>query len=188
MPDSIFQAMNRYLPNTVYNTYGMSEYGGVIAANFGTDKVETCGHIIDGCSIKIVNENGERCGIAEDGEIYWLHHTYSFLGYYKDAEATANARDAEGWFRTGDIGYFDADGCLYIVGRKKDVLKYTYFNVSPAEIEHLIMRYAAVEYVCVVGIPDARYVELPAAVIVRKNKSEVTESEICGIVKGKRYC
>ena len=87
-----------------------------------------------------------------------------FEGYYKDAEKTAQALDADGWFHTGDIGSLDDDGTIMFHGRIKDMLKVGGENVAAAEIEGLLGRHPAVKLAQVVGIPDAKYVEVPGGV------------------------
>src|SRR5947207_12772679 len=83
-----------------------------------------------------------------------------------------------GWFRTGDIGQFDADGYLAIVDRKKDMILRAGFNVYPREIEEVLMTHPAVAMAAVVGVPDPRLGEEIRAVVVRRPKATVTEDEL----------
>jgi len=101
------------------------------------------------------------------GEV--LVRGYSTLeGYYKDPEKTAAAIDAEGWYHTGDVGSIDPAGTMMFHGRTKDMLKVGGENVAAAEIEASLQRHDAVKLAQVVGIPDARYAEVPAAFIELK--------------------
>ena len=111
------------------------------------------------------------------GEV--LVRGYSILeGYYKDPRKTAEALDAAGWYHTGDIGSIDADGTLMFHGRLKDMLKVGGENVAAAEIEGCLQRHPAVKLAQVVGIPDLRLVEVPAAFVERKPGAEVSAREL----------
>jgi long-chain acyl-CoA synthetase len=98
-------------------------------------------------------------------------------GYYGRPEATAEAMRG-GWFRTGDIGQFDADGYLSIVDRKKDMILRGGYNVYPREIEEVLMTHPAVAMAAVIGVPEPRLGEEIKAVIVRRPGVAVTEEEL----------
>ena len=100
-------------------------------------------------------------------------------GYYDRPEATAEAMRG-GWFCTGDIGQFDAEGYLAIVDRKKDMILRGGFNVYPREIEEVLMTHPAVGLVAVVGVPDHRLGEDIKAVVVRRPAAAVTAEELIG--------
>ena len=87
-------------------------------------------------------------------------------GYLDDPEATAAAIDADGWLHTGDLGTFDADGYLRIVGRIKDMFIVGGFNAYPAEIENLLLRHPRIAQVAVIGVPDERLGEVGMAFVV----------------------
>ena len=89
-------------------------------------------------------------------------------GYWKKPEATANAMTADGFFRTGDVGYMDEDGFVYIVDRTKDMLLCGGFNVYPRNIEEAIYQHPSVEEVSVIGIPDDYRGETPKAFVKLK--------------------
>lgn len=90
--------------------------------------------------------------------------------------------DEDGWFQTGDVGYFDEDGYLYIVDRKSEIFKYI-DPVSPSELEELIMQVPGVEEVCVVGVPlENKSAELPTAAVIRQQGSEVSGEDIANYV------
>ena len=109
---------------------------------------------------------------------------YSTLeGYYKDAEKTAQALDRDGWFHTGDIGSLDEHGTIMFYGRFKDMLKVGGENVAAAEIEALLGRHPAVKLAQVVGIPDAKYSEVPAAFVELKPDASATEKELIEFCK-----
>ena len=101
-------------------------------------------------------------------------------GYYKNEEATRAIIDSQGWLHTGDIGYCDDDGCLYILGRLKEIMKVKGFQVAPAELENVLRGHPKVEDVAVIGIPDKEWGELPRGYIVAKEgkTASLTAEEI----------
>ncbi len=143
----------------VLNGYGISECSPIVSVNATYDwKVGTIGKVLKGCEVKIID--GEIC---VRGDIV-------MLGYYKDPEASAATFDGE-WFRTGDLGYFDDDGFLYINGRKKNlIILNNGKNVSPEELEVLISNIENVVEVVVYGEDD-----LIAAEIFAEDKTGIEE-------------
>jgi acyl-CoA synthetase (AMP-forming)/AMP-acid ligase II len=147
-----------------------------------TDPLETrvsrLGKPLPGLEVRIVDpDGGAEVPRGQRGEV--LVRGYSTLeGYYRDPQKTATAIDAEGWFHTGDIGSMDADGNMMFHGRIKDMLKVGGENVAAAEIEACLQRHPAVKLAQVVGIPDARYVEVPAAFVELKGGVPATEQEL----------
>lgn len=100
-------------------------------------------------------------------------------GYYKNEEASRQALDKEGWFRTGDIGYIDEEGYLYLVDRKKDILKYMGNQVSPSEVEAIIQQIDGVEQACVTGVPnESGTSDLVTAVIVKHSSSPLKAEDV----------
>jgi acyl-CoA synthetase (AMP-forming)/AMP-acid ligase II len=106
-----------------------------------------------------------------------------FDGYYRDPEKTAQALDNEGWFHSGDIGSLDENGHLMFHGRFKDMLKVGGENVAAAEVEAVLAKHPSVRLAQVVGIPDARLAEVPAAFIERNGGAAATEAELVAFVK-----
>lgn len=144
------------------------------------------GQLVPGVQVKIINENtGEKCGIGEEGEIY-VKMAIPTLGYYKDETTTKNSFDKDGYFISGDLGYFDESGRLIIIGRKKEIFKNCGFAVWPAELESLIVKNPAVQDACVVSVYDDEIMsDLPAAVVVRRENHSITKDEIYSIIAGK---
>ena len=101
-----------------------------------------------------------------------------FSGYFNDPEKTAASFYDEGWFRTGDLGIIDAQGRVTFRGRLKDMLKVGGENVAAIEIESYLATHPAVSIAAVVGVPDPKYMEVPAAFIELKPCCEATEEEI----------
>ncbi|RZB39486.1 AMP-binding domain containing protein [Asbolus verrucosus] len=90
--------------------------------------------------------------------------------------------DSEGFLRTGDIGYYDDEGFVYIVGRIKDMINYKGYKVSPVEIENILLKHPSIKDVAVVGKPDRRSGEVAVGFIVKEEGAKVTEDEICNYV------
>jgi acyl-CoA synthetase (AMP-forming)/AMP-acid ligase II len=106
-------------------------------------------------------------------------------GYLNNAEATADTVDAEGWLHTGDLGYVDADGYLFIVDRVKELIKFKGFQVAPAELEALLLTHPAIADAAVVGRPDDEAGEVPVAHVVRRAGADVSGDEVMAFVAGK---
>ena len=135
----------------------------------------SCGLPI-GNEMKIVDENDDDVADGELGEIV-LRGPNIFKGYFKDRDATEKAFTG-GWFHTGDIGYRDADGFFFIADRKSDMIIRGGENIYPREIDDLLYTHPAVAHAAVVGVPDELYGEEVAAVVVLKNGTTVTESDL----------
>jgi fatty-acyl-CoA synthase len=133
--------------------------------------------------MKIVDaETGEEKGTDERGEI--LIRGYNlFDGYYKDPEKTAQAFDADGWYHSADIGSIDAHGHVMFHGRFKDMLKVGGENVAAAEVEAVLAAHPAVRLAQVVGLPDDRLAEIPAAYVERDGDVAVAPEELIAYVK-----
>lgn len=178
VPLEITRALKRYIPNAVIMVgYGMSELFGGVAGNFSGGQNESVGNLIAGIRVKVVDDDGNRLGIGQDGEICVFKDS-KFAGYYGDQASTDDFFDAEGFVKTGDIGHFDENALLYIVDRKKDILKYRASMISPSEIEKFLLTSPDIQSVCVVGVSDFTSGDLPAAVVVRQKDSKITEHDI----------
>lgn len=179
-PFHVQNEINARLPNgKTHNCYGLSETAGVVSCNMG-DK-DSVGELMSCYIVKIINEAGHRLGIGEDGEICFKVKD-TFLGYYNNKKATDEALDDEGFFLSSDIGHFDEDGDLFIVDRKKDIMKYCNFQVSPSEIESYLIESPDIKEACVIGTPDEIAIELPTAFIVRNKDSNIAESDVYDLV------
>lgn len=188
--DVLIKSMNKLLKNCeVSVAYGCSELAGCIVKGYSKERIDSAGQLTSGFQLKLFNDNGEQCGINEEGEIYGKGK-YPSNGYYNRPELTKEAFDEDGYFRIGDLGRFDADGYLYITGRKKEVLKYQNHPISPTEIENVIMASHSkdIQMLSVAGVPDLVCTDLPAALIVKTKHGNITADEICNTVKGTYLC
>jgi len=149
----------------------------------GSPRLRACGRPVFGCEVKIVDANGSPCPPGEVGEIV-MRGALVMKGYWKRPEATASAiRD--GWFHSGDAGYLDTDGYLYIHDRVKDMIVSGAENVYPAEVESVLFAHPAVADVAVIGVPDDKWGESVKAVVVRKPGVEVDEVELIDFCRDK---
>ena len=141
-------------------------------------RMNTLGPPVEGMEVFISDlETGTEMPIGEMGELCFRGYA-SFEGYYKDPEATSNAFDADGWFHTGDRACIDADGNLKFGGRIKDMLKVGGENVAAIEIEGFLTGHPSVAVAQVVGAPDERYGEVPAAFVQLSPGATLTEQDL----------
>ena len=103
--------------------------------------------------------------LGEVGEV-WTRSPYNMAGYWGKPDETAATIDAEGWLRTGDAGYFDADGYLYLHDRIKDMIVSGGENIYPAEVENVLLSHPSVADAAVIGVPDERWGETVKAIVV----------------------
>ncbi|MFS0773150.1 class I adenylate-forming enzyme family protein [Sphingomonas sp. 1P08PE] len=148
--------------------YGLTETNAVGTGNWRTNylaKPDSCGRpskpLVD---VAIVDDDGRHLPQGERGEI-GIRSIANFRGYWNRPAATAQAFTADGFFRSGDIGYLDADGYLFIVDRKKDIIIRGGENISCQEVEAALYTHPAVKEAAVFGLPDERLGEVPVAVV-----------------------
>jgi acyl-CoA synthetase (AMP-forming)/AMP-acid ligase II len=164
--------------------YGMTETCGTIVAlppedhdPAGNPRMRSAGKALPGVEIVILDEAGNRLPTGQVGEIA-TRSLANMTGYWNLPDATAKTIDADGWLRTGDAGYLDEDGYVFIHDRVKDMIITGGENVYPAEVENAIFGHPGVADVAVIGIPDARWGEAVKAVVVRKAGADPTPAEI----------
>jgi fatty-acyl-CoA synthase len=183
------QVQDKLGPQELTIAYGQTEASPVITQTRTDDpielRVETVGRPLPGWEVKIVDPaTGEELGDNQQGEFCARGHGV-MLGYYKNAEATAAAIDAEGWLHTGDLAVRTPQGYYKITGRLKDMVIRGGENIYPREIEEFLFTHPAVEQVSVVGVPDPKYVEELCAWIKVRSGASVTEDEIRQFCKQK---
>jgi len=166
----------------IANVFGISEASPNITVGDLDEPPElraaTCGLPHPGCEVKVIDPaSGEAVPAGQSGEI--LFRGYSLmLGYYNNPVETAKAIDREGWLHTGDRGVLRASGHLEYHGRIKDMLRVGGENLAPAEVEEVLCTHPQVRQAAVVGLPDERMVEVPAAVIELKDGETCTAEDI----------
>ncbi|GAB0098642.1 hypothetical protein DMENIID0001_144070 [Sergentomyia squamirostris] len=174
LTEDYLQKILRYVDKEVLKTvYGMTETGIV---SISTSKfLETCLNV--DVDVKILDDRGYQVGVGKPGEICVKTPT-QFTCYFNKPEATRSVLDPDGWFYTGDIGYFTDENLLRIVSRKKDIFKYDNHSVIPSEIEEFLEKHPGVLQAVVAGVPDQVHGALPAALVIRKANSTVTVGEL----------
>jgi acyl-CoA synthetase (AMP-forming)/AMP-acid ligase II len=160
--------------------YGMTECMAVTVGPRGADRPGSAGVPIANTEFRIVDiETGIELGENQPGEV-WVRGPQVMKGYLNRPEATADLITVDGWLKTGDIGLFDADGYLYIVDRLKELIKYNAYQVSPAELEDLLVTHPAIIDAAVIRRPDEEAGELPIAYVV--TSAPVAADEIVAYV------
>jgi len=131
--------------------------------------------------VAVVDDGGNPVKVGDVGEII-CQSPLATHGYYKNPEAT-NASFRDGWFYTGDLGYFDQEGYLYVSGRKKDMVKSGGISIYPLEIESVIYSHPDILEAAVIGVPDPQWGEALKAVIVLKPGARLQSGELLSYCK-----
>jgi len=164
--------------------YGMTESTGSVTQLDGDEHLpqllRSCGRPYPWVQIRVVDPTGRDVAPGTVGEV-WTRSDQNMLGYWNNPEATAATLTPDGWLRTGDAGYLDRDGYLYLHDRIKDMIVSGAENVYPAEVENVLMTHPAVTDVAVIGIPDTRWGEAVKAVVVAG--APVTEAELIAFAR-----
>jgi long-chain acyl-CoA synthetase len=179
MPADVMARFEERHGVTLLEGYGLSETSPV--ASFTVPELPrtagSIGYAVPGVELALLGDDGRFVTTpGERGEIC-VRGNNVMKGYWRNPEATAQAM-VDGWFRTGDIGVFDAHGAYRIVDRKKDLIIRGGYNVYPREVEEVLHRHPAVAQAAVVGVPHARYGEDVKAVVTLRPGASVTAAEI----------
>ncbi|XP_017786754.1 PREDICTED: 4-coumarate--CoA ligase 1-like [Nicrophorus vespilloides] len=182
--DNIQKFLDRFPHCQFRQMYGLTESSGAIAINSGNGQyLESIGKVVENNEAIIRDfETGNMLGCDQTGELCFRGDSIS-VGYYGNETATRDAIDEDGWFKTGDVAYYNKDGYIFLIDRIKDIIKYKAYQVSPSEIQSVIMLNPDVEECAVIGVPDERSEELPFAYIVLKNGSKCSEKDIHNLVE-----
>ncbi|XP_020253316.1 4-coumarate--CoA ligase-like 9 [Asparagus officinalis] len=131
---------------------------------------------------KIVDtETGNPLSVGQQGEL-WLRGPTVMIGYVGDRDANASTFDSHGWLKTGDICYFDDNGLLYIVDRLKEMIKYKGYQVSPVELEQILVSLPDIVDAAVIPFPNEEVGQLPMACVVKKPGSNLNQAHIIDYV------
>jgi long-chain acyl-CoA synthetase len=177
-----------------WQAYGLTETTGAIVnlppedhdvAGPNRHRLRSCGVAGPFVELRIVEPaTGRDLPTGEVGEI-WTRTPQNMKGYWNQPEATAATIDGAGWLRTGDAGYLDDDGYLYIHDRVKDMIVSGGENVYPAEVENVLMAHPGVADVAVIGVPDDRWGETGKAIVVKAEGVDVTPEELIEFSRGR---
>jgi long-chain acyl-CoA synthetase len=171
--------------------YGMTETTGTIVALppadhslDGNPRMRAAGKPLPGVEVRIVDDEGNSLKPGEVGEIA-TRSPWNMAGYWNLPEATAKTIDKDGWLRTGDAGYMDEDGYVYIHDRVKDMIISGGENIYPAEVESAIYGHPAVADVAVIGVPDEKWGEAVKAMVVPKPGMSPDPQEIIAFARSR---
>jgi acyl-CoA synthetase (AMP-forming)/AMP-acid ligase II len=159
--------------------YGLSETGfltGLQDHEHTDHTLMSCGRTCPGVDLRVVDESGKELGAGLRGELV-ARGANVMRGYWNNPEETTLA-SRDGFFRTGDLGYRNANGYFYILDRLKDMIVTGGENVYSGEVEAVIYQHPAVHEAAVFGIPDQQWGELVAACVVRKPGKALSENEL----------
>ena len=167
--------------------YGMTETTGAITALPFEDHdpegprrglLRSAGKPLEGVEIRIIDpDTGKQADVGEVGEVQ-TRSAYNMAGYWGKRDETAATIDEGGWLRTGDAGYLDADGYLYLHDRIKDMIVSGGENIYPAEVENVLLSHPAVVDAAVIGVPDERWGETVKAIVVLALDADVNETTL----------
>ena len=176
----IIERAQKAFPETNFvQVYGLTEGGGTVAfvpAEFAVSKIGSAGKASMHNEIRVVSGHGEALPPHEIGEITVKGPSVT-AGYWDNPQATAEAvRD--GWLHTGDLGYLDEDGFLFVAGRKKEMIISGGMNIYPSDVEHVLREHPFVHDVAVIGLPDEKWGETVCAVVQTSAGTTAAEDEI----------
>jgi len=171
----------------LFQVYGLTETTGAITIMMPEDhdpqrgKLRSCGKALKGVELKVVDEDGNDLKTGEIGEVI-SKSDLNMKGYWNKPDATKESI-VDGWFYSGDAGYFDAEGYLFIHDRVKDMIVSGGENIYPAEVENALMSHDHILDAAVVGVPDDKWGESVKGFVVVGENSSLSEDEIIGYTR-----
>lgn len=185
LPGEVLKEFNAKVPIPLLEGYGLSEASPVVSMNpiQGPWKAGSIGLPVPGVEVSIQNDSGAVLPPREIGELC-VRGGNVMLGYLNQPEETAKAMRGE-WLLTGDIGYKDEDGYIYITDRKKDMLLVNGINVYPREVEEVIYQFPGVKEAAVVSKPDPRKGEQPVAFVAANESATIDTKALVQFLRGK---
>ncbi|XP_076823259.1 uncharacterized protein LOC143469450 [Clavelina lepadiformis] len=185
LPDGVAKQVMKKLNVRLYQGWGLTEAVPLVVSSLDVNiPIQSVGYASPNTLIKVTDPNtGKELGSYKEGEIC-VKGPQVMKGYYKAEAATKRSFDSDGWFRTGDIGYYDKYEYLFVVDRLKELIKYKGFQVAPAELEELLLRHPKISDVAVIGVPDIEAGEVPKAFVVATDP-HLSKIDIHAFVNGK---
>ena len=149
-----------------------------------TRLASSIGKPLSDVEVKIVDDKGNSLPVTEVGEIL-ARGPRIMQGYWNDEQKTSQVLTDDGWLRTGDKGWMDQDGYVYLAGRGDDMIIRGGENISPEEVENVLYAYPKIEEAAVIGVPDSDWGQQPRAVVVLKNGQQASEDDIVEFCRSK---
>ncbi len=173
-----------------FQIYGLTETGNMAVClrpadhcPEGSPRMKAAGRPLPGVEIKVIDGQGRLLPAGRSGEIC-IKSPSNMLGYWKNESATAQTL-VGGWVHTGDVGYRDEEGYVYVCDRIKDMIIYAGENLFPAEIEAVLSEHEAVAEVAVIGIPDEKWGEVVKAFVVPRQGGEIKQRELIDFARSR---
>ena len=185
--DTLLKAME-VMQCDFWQVYGLTETSGLGTTMLpkyhdpSLNKLRSCGQVYPGIEVKIVNSKDQELEVGEVGEIL-IHSASNMKGYWNRPDATAESIN-DNWFYTGDAGYLDEDGFLYIHDRVKDMIISGGENIYPAEVENALMGHPEIADAAAVGVPDEDWGESVKGFVILAANSSLTEEAIIEYTRG----
>lgn len=179
-PIEVIREVRARMPGRLLEMYGMLEVGTQAQTTYDEDPELVCGLVgrqQPGIQLKTIDANGEDCPPGVPGEVLTRGPSVT-IGYYNNPAANDKSFSGDGWFHTGDVGVFDANGYLKIVGRTKEMIIRGGANIYPREIEEALYEHSRVRDAAVVGLPDARLGERVCACVVTRDGQAMNLQEV----------
>jgi long-chain acyl-CoA synthetase len=177
MPPQVLREAQQVFACSFVQGYGLTETGGQATFldpddhRIGGRRLGSCGRPTPGCEVRVCDADGRVLPPEEVGEIQ-IRSTSLMKGYWRNEDAT-RATIEDGWLKTGDAGYLDADGYLYIHDRVKDMIVSGGENIYPTEVENALSSHPAIAEVAVIGVPDEKWGEAVKALVVPRPGHEI---------------
>jgi long-chain acyl-CoA synthetase len=186
LPAAVLSAMLEASGHQVFEGYGLTETAPVLTTTLCSEvaKPSSVGRPVPGVELRIdadVVEDSDEDSAGDPGEVV-VRGANLFSGYWPDGEG---GPDPDGWFRTGDIGYLDADGDLFLVDRARDLIIVSGFNVYPREVEAALLEHPAVAEVAAIGVPHPYTGETVKVLVVARDGSSATAEELIDFAAGR---
>jgi long-chain acyl-CoA synthetase len=178
LPVTVAETLERRFGLVVAEGYGLTEASPVVTSSTGlTPRRGSVGAVLEGIELRIVDHSGDDVLVGDAGELL-VRGPNVFAGYLDDPEATARVLTPEGWLRTGDLGYCDEEGFVYLVDRAKDLIIVSGFNVFPAEVEEVLLAHPGVVEAGVVGVPHPHTGEAVKAFVILVDDADLDEETL----------
>jgi long-chain acyl-CoA synthetase len=176
LPPAVLEQVRTSSGLVISEGYGLTETAPVLTSTLGSGRVKpgSVGRPVPGVALRLVDESGAEVADDDAGEI-WVRGDNVFSGYWPDG---SGGPDDDGWYATGDLGYLDEDGDLFLVGRRKELVLVSGFNVYPREIEEALAEHPDVAESAVIGVPHPHTGEAVKAYVVARPGSGLSAADV----------